>query len=148
MRLTIPRRETMRMVFICFSLCSFIPLVIGEGLPSAYDVIKRYNLPIGLLPEGVTGYNLDPNSGEFSIDLSSSCGVHAGKYKIKYSPTVTGTISENRIEGLGGVKVKIALFWIGIENVNRNGDQLEFQIGSFATKDFPVEEFDKSPECS
>lgn len=137
----------MRMVFICLSLCLFISLVFGEGPPSAYDAIKKYNLPIGLLPEGVVGYNLDPKSGEFSVDLSSSCVVRAGKYKLRYSSTITGMISKNKIEKLSGVKAKIAFFWIDIESVNRNGDQIEFQISNFATKDFPITIFNKCPEC-
>ncbi|CAI9300458.1 unnamed protein product [Lactuca saligna] len=116
-----PRRETMRMVFICLSFCLFISLVFGEGPPSAYDAIKKYNLPIGLLPEG--------------------------KYKLRYSSTITGMISKNKIEELGGVKAKIAFFWIDIESVNRNGDQIEFKISNFATKDFPITVFNKCPQC-
>ncbi|CAH1447523.1 unnamed protein product [Lactuca virosa] len=63
--------------------------VITDNPPSAYDVIKSYNLPIGVLPQGVVGYNLDPNIHMFSVNLGGYCNFHIGKYKVKYSPMIT-----------------------------------------------------------
>ncbi|XP_071713991.1 uncharacterized protein At5g01610-like [Rutidosis leptorrhynchoides] len=135
------------MVILCLYLCLPVPPANGDDMPSAYQVLQSYNLPIGLLPKGALGYNLDPNSGRFAVNLSSNCDVHVGDYKIKYDPIITGVISKNNLRRLGGVKVKIALFWIDIENVNRNQDHLAFKMGNVANKEFPTSDFKSCPKC-
>ncbi|KAJ9543067.1 hypothetical protein OSB04_022774 [Centaurea solstitialis] len=69
---------TFGMVFLCFSMLLLLPLAarVGKtstervGKPSAYDVLQSYNLPVGLLPQNVSGYDLDPTSGQFSDSWS------------------------------------------------------------------------------
>nr|GFC95862.1 hypothetical protein CTI12_AA016560, mitochondrial [Tanacetum cinerariifolium] len=67
---------TMGMVFLSFYFCILFLSVDGNSEPSAYEVLKSYNLPIGVLPRGALGYTLDRNSGQFSVNLSSNCNVH------------------------------------------------------------------------
>ncbi|GJT90485.1 retrotransposon protein, putative, unclassified [Tanacetum coccineum] len=95
----------------------------GNGEPSAYEVLKSYNLPIGVLPKGalgytldhivigllpmgVAGYTLDPNSGQFSVNVMNGCDLYEGGYQIKYDPTITSIITQNKLGGKDGVKVK------------------------------------------
>nr|GEU54217.1 hypothetical protein [Tanacetum cinerariifolium] len=54
---------TMGMVFLSFYFCILFLSVDGNSEPSAYEVLKSYNLPIGVLPRGALGYTLDRNSG-------------------------------------------------------------------------------------
>nr|GEV28310.1 hypothetical protein CTI12_AA016560, mitochondrial [Tanacetum cinerariifolium] len=67
---------TMGMAFLSFYFCILFLSVDGNSEPSAYEVLKNYNLPIGVLPRGALGYTLDRNSGQFSVNLSSNCNVH------------------------------------------------------------------------
>ncbi|KAI3819226.1 hypothetical protein L1987_13051 [Smallanthus sonchifolius] len=147
MALTKTKRETLKLVFFCLSLSLLFPFSEGDGEQSAYQVLQRYNLPIGLLPNGAFGYTLDPNSGRFPVNLSSNCNFHVGGYEINYSPPITGVISQNNLGEIGGVKVKVLFFWINIVNVNRNQDQLRFNVGGLVNKDFPVNDFNLCPKC-
>ncbi|KAI3679056.1 hypothetical protein L6452_38363 [Arctium lappa] len=135
-------------VFLCFSMWLLLASAARVGKPSAYDVLKSYNLPIGVLPQNVSGYDLDPNSGKFSVYISDDCDFKVDRYEIQYSPTIKGVIHQNQIEELDGVQVKITLFWIDIKKVSRNNDQLEFQLGDLVTKDFPIGDFNQSPQCN
>nr|XP_043638422.1 uncharacterized protein LOC122609445 [Erigeron canadensis] len=148
MALTKTKRETLCVIFLSFSVCLLFMLSNVDGQGTPYEVLESHNLPIGLLPKGALGYDLDPNSGQFSFNLTKACNIHSGGFKIKYNPTITGVISTNNLDKLDGVRVKIALFWIKIEWVKRNQDNLEFKIGNFAKKSFPVSDFTSSPECS
>ncbi|KAJ6812637.1 uncharacterized protein M6B38_148680 [Iris pallida] len=115
--------------------------------PSPYEVLKSYNLPVGLLPKGAVGYDLDADTGEFAVRFNSTCSFSLqGSYQIRYQPTVTGRISDGRLRDLKGVSVKILFVWVNIVEVDRNGDQLEFSVG-IASADFPVENFDECPQC-
>ncbi|GJX42519.1 DUF538 domain-containing protein [Tanacetum coccineum] len=138
---------TMGMVFLSFCYCILFLSVDGNGEPSAYEVLKSYNLPIGVLPKGALGYTLDRNSGQFSVNLSSNCNVHVSEFDVKYNSPITGVISQNNLGRIGGVKVKIALFWTDIENVNRDRNQLRFKIRKVGTKSFPVSDFNSCPNC-
>lgn len=142
------KMETLVKIFLWFSLCFLFSPANGDEKPSAYQVLQSYNLPIGVLPKGALEYTLDPNSGEFSVNLSSNCGFHAGSYKIKYSSPITGVISNNTLGDISGVKVKVSLFWISIETVKRNQDQLAFKIGDITTKHFKVGSFNSCPDCN
>lgn len=148
MAFTKTNMETLFMIFLCFSISLLFSPAKGDDRQTAYQVLQSYNLPIGILPKGALGYTLDPTSGKFLVNLSSSCGFRVGDYKIKYSSPITGEISKNNLGALGGVKVKVSMFWISIENVSRNQDQLAFKIGRFGTKHFKVSHFNSCPDCN
>lgn len=81
----------------------------GETL-SAYEVLKSYDFPIGLLPQGVTGYDLDKSTGKFSAYLNGSCSFSLeGSYQLKYKPTIGGQIAKGKITNLSGASVKVLL---------------------------------------
>ncbi|PHT44625.1 hypothetical protein CQW23_13783 [Capsicum baccatum] len=40
---------------------------------SVYDEVQHFDFPIGILPKGVIGYELNSKTGEFSVYLNGSC---------------------------------------------------------------------------
>ncbi|KAF5454111.1 hypothetical protein F2P56_023799 [Juglans regia] len=114
---------------------------------SAYEVLEDYNFPIGILPKGVRGYNLDPSTGEFSAYLGGSCSFSLeGSYQLKYKSTIRGYISQGKLSSLEGVSVKLFFFWVDIVEVQRKGDSLGFSVG-IAGADFPIDNFEECPQC-
>ncbi|XP_008784759.2 uncharacterized protein At5g01610-like [Phoenix dactylifera] len=115
--------------------------------PSAYEVLESYNFPIGLLPKGCSGYDLDPDTGDFSAYFNNTCSFSLeGSYQLRYQPTISGHISAGRLSDLRGVSVKILLFWINIIEVSLHNDELEFSVG-IASADFPIDNFFECPQC-
>ncbi|KAE8684093.1 cinnamoyl-CoA reductase 2-like [Hibiscus syriacus] len=95
--------------------------------PTAYEVLKDFDFPIGLLPKGVIGYGFDSSSGKFSAFLNGSCSFSLeGSYRLKYKNTIKGYLSKGRISSLDGVSVKLWFMWVNIVEVSRRGDDLEF----------------------
>ncbi|CAL4981716.1 unnamed protein product [Urochloa decumbens] len=87
-------------------------LTANSSTPTAYDMLEKYNLARGILPEGVTGSR------------------------------ISGNIKAQSISRLEGVKVELMLIWIGITGVTRTNYELNFfagpisksfPIGSFAS---------------
>ncbi|XP_076890200.1 uncharacterized protein At5g01610-like [Bidens hawaiensis] len=142
-----PNMATLEMMLFCFTVSLLFSFTKGDGEPSVYQVLQSYNLPPGLLPNGASGYTLDPKSGRYSVNLSSICEVNVANYEFQYSPSITGVISQNNLREMGGVKVKAALLWVGIMNINRNQDQLKLTIDGIGDKEFPVNVFSLSPNC-
>jgi len=66
----------------------------NDDKPTAYEMLQRYNFPIGVLPKGVTGYDLDESTGKFSAYLNGSCAFSLeGSYQLNYKPTIKGYVS-------------------------------------------------------
>ncbi|KAJ8444024.1 hypothetical protein Cgig2_020870 [Carnegiea gigantea] len=134
----------------CFSLLLFFPLLAattaGDDTPTAYEVLESYDFPVGLLPEGVTGYELNPETGEFKVYLDKTCRFHIESYELEYKSTITGVISPGRLSNLKGVSVKVLFLWFSIVEVTKDDDELEFSVG-IASARFSLEGFEESPSC-
>ncbi|KAL3531486.1 hypothetical protein ACH5RR_010808 [Cinchona calisaya] len=113
---------------------------------TAYQVLEEYDLPVGLLPKGVTSYELDSSTGEFTVYLNETCTFTIEGYKLKYKTQITGVISKDALKDLSGVQVKILFFWLNLQEVTRDGDELIFSVG-IASADFPLSNFAQSPQC-
>ncbi|EPS62396.1 hypothetical protein M569_12393 [Genlisea aurea] len=132
--------------FLCLliSLLTVISAPTADAL-TAYEVLQSYDFPVGLLPKGVTGYELNSGTGKFTLHLNQTCTFKIQGYDLRYQKTITGTISKDRISIQSGIQVKI-LFWFNIVRVTRIDDQLEFSVGLLSA-DFPVDSFYESPQC-
>ena len=119
----------------------------GDGHRTAYEILRDYHFPEGLLPKGIIGYDLDPSTGQFHAYLNGTCSFALeGSYELKYKSTFGGYISKGRINSLSGVSVKVLLFWLNIVEVIRNGDEIEFSVG-IASASFPLDNFVECPQC-
>ncbi|XAR52651.1 hypothetical protein NMG60_11020827 [Bertholletia excelsa] len=114
---------------------------------TAYEVLEGYNFPIGILPKGVIGYDLDASTGRFSAYLNGSCSFSLeGSYQLSYKSSIKGFISEGKLTKLEGVKVKLFFIWVDIIEVIRSGDNLEFSVG-IASAGFSIDNFEVCPQC-
>ncbi|XP_059652379.1 uncharacterized protein At5g01610-like [Cornus florida] len=119
----------------------------GDDDPTAYDLLQSYNFPVGILPKGVTGYDLDESTGKFALYMNKSCSFSLeGSYQLSYKSTVKGYISRGKLSRLEGVKVKLLFLWVDIVEVDRSGDDLEFSVG-IASAGFSIDNFLESPQC-
>lgn len=115
--------------------------------PTAYEVLKSFNFPIGILPKGVIGYDLESSTGKFSAFFNGSCSFSLeGSYQLKYEPTIKGHITKGKLSNLQGVSVKVFFMWVDIVEVSRRGDELDFSVG-IAGAGFPVDNFEVCPQC-
>ncbi|KAJ9171798.1 hypothetical protein P3X46_015112 [Hevea brasiliensis] len=145
-----PSTPISSMAFLCaillFLVSSSIYSVSGSTNLTAYEVLQEYDFPIGLLPNGVTSYELDTSTGKFSVYLNATCTFTIDSYELKYKTTITGVIKKDKLSSLSGIQVKILFFWLSITTVIRDDDELEFSVG-IASADFPVSNFDECPTC-
>ncbi|MCL7050509.1 hypothetical protein MKW94_024618 [Papaver nudicaule] len=132
------------MILLCFILTA--GAVEENSNLSAYEILQGYNFPVGLLPVGVTGYELDRSSGRFAVRFGAGdCSFPLSGYQLKYKSTITGIISNGKLTNLSGISVKVLFVWANIVEVLRR-DQLQFSIGIASTY-FPVDSFYDSPKC-
>ncbi|KAI3514674.1 hypothetical protein L1887_13280 [Cichorium endivia] len=114
--------------------------------PSAYDELLEYDFPVGLLPLGVTGYDLNKKTGEFKAYMKGTCSFKIQGYDLKYKSTISGVIEKGKLKNLKGINVKILVVWLNIVEVSRHGDEIYFSVG-IASAGFDVSSFLESPQC-
>ncbi|KAG8370637.1 hypothetical protein BUALT_Bualt13G0004000 [Buddleja alternifolia] len=132
---------------IAFTLSLIFISAAAVGGTTAYEAIQSYNFPIGILPKGVTHYDLDTSSGKFDAYLNGSCSFALeGSYELRYKSRISGYIYENKLTNLSGVSVKVLFIWLNIVEVRRNGENLEFSVG-IASAEFGVDNFYVCPQC-
>ena len=131
-------------LLICLILLHSNPALSDEN--SVYDFLKEYGLPVGLLPEGVTGFELDRTTGKFSVSLSDNCTYSEGKYQLKYESTVKGFMSKGKLSGLEGISLKFYDVWMNIVEILRRGNSVDFCTG-VSKAAFSAEYFEESPQC-
>ncbi|KAH6799740.1 hypothetical protein C2S51_036224 [Perilla frutescens var. frutescens] len=116
---------------------------------SIYEVLKFYGFPPGLIPKDVvTGFELNPNSGQFTVHMDMPCRFTAYNYNVQIKTQISGVIGEDEIKNLHGVQVNIFGFWIDIREVDmiEDGEEIEFTAGRTAV-DLPAYYFFNIPQC-
>ena len=120
----------------------------ADETPSVYQLLQQFDFPIGLLPKGATGYELNNATCDFEAylgDVACSFSLE-GSYELKYKSTIKGKISKDKLTKLEGVSVKVVGMWMNIVEVQRRGDHLEFSVW-IASANFPVVNFEECPQC-
>ncbi|KAF9620740.1 hypothetical protein IFM89_014344 [Coptis chinensis] len=141
-----PMKNLLFYFCVLFISISFLPTQSSASKLSAYEVLRSYDFPVGLLPQGVTGYELEPKTGKFAAYLNGSCSFSIQGYQLKYKSKITGYISKDKLTQLKGVTVKILFIWVNIIEVTSSGNELGFSVGIISAN-FPIDNFDESPQC-
>uniref|UniRef100_A0A1J3I893 DUF538 domain-containing protein n=1 Tax=Noccaea caerulescens TaxID=107243 RepID=A0A1J3I893_NOCCA len=131
---------------LIFFLLLTVSFAASDQKPTAYEAVKSYNLPPGILPKGVVDYELNPKTGEFKVLLNDTCEFSIQSYQLKYKSTISGVITTGHIKNLKGVSVKVLLFWVNIVEVSLDSGDLDFSVG-IASASFPAVDFVESPQC-
>lgn len=113
---------------------------------SVYETLQQYDFPVGILPQGATSYELNKNTGRFTVYFDGTCIFGIRSYDLKYRSTIKGVISKGKLSKLKGISVKIELIWLKIVEVTRRGDDLQFSVG-VASAEFSVDNFLEIPQC-
>ncbi|KAG7553238.1 hypothetical protein ISN45_Aa06g037820 [Arabidopsis thaliana x Arabidopsis arenosa] len=139
-----PNANTCTIIF--FLLFFTVSFAVPDQKPTAYDAVKRYNLPPGILPKGVVDYELNPKTGDFKVYFNDTCEFTIQSYQLKYKSTIAGVISPGHVKNLKGVSVKVLFFWVNIAEVSLDGADLDFSVG-IASASFLAADFEESPQC-
>lgn len=143
--------------FTFFSTCLisfFISIAIvpsravsSSDTPTVYEVLAKYGLPGGLLPDSVVNYTLSTD-GDFVVQLEKPCYVNF-EYLVYYEKTITGVLHYGSIICLKGIQVKRFLFWFDVNEIRVDlppNDSIYFQVG-FINKKLDIDQFKTVHSC-
>ncbi|KAG0498861.1 hypothetical protein HPP92_003162 [Vanilla planifolia] len=115
---------------------------------SAYEVLRRHGLPIGIFPKGVTDFRLD-DEGRFVVHLPVECTAKF-ETEVHYDRNVTGTLSYGQIASISGVFAQELFLWFPVRGIRvdiPSSGLIYFDVGVIY-KRFSLSLFEIPPECS
>ncbi|XP_008796677.1 uncharacterized protein LOC103712069 [Phoenix dactylifera] len=114
---------------------------------TVYELLPKYGLPPGLLPDTVTSFQLS-NDGRFVVELEGACYVEF-EYLVYYEPRITGVVKYGSIEDLQGIQVRRFFIWFDVEAIKVDlppSDFIYFDVG-WITKKLSVGQFETVHSC-
>ncbi|KAJ0982752.1 hypothetical protein J5N97_011007 [Dioscorea zingiberensis] len=119
-------------------------LLANSSASTVHEILSKYGLPQGLLPDTVEHYSLSSN-GDFVVELRDPCYVHFSTLAY-YEKTIKGNLEYGRISGLSGIQVKKLFIWVSVTEIvaHPNDGTVEFEVG-FLSQSLPVSEFEAIP---
>lgn len=84
--------------------------------PTVYQILEKYGLPSGLLPDSVKSYTLSPDDGSFVVELEKPCYIQFD-YLVYYDSKITGKLNFGSITDLVGIQVKKFFFWLSVDEI-------------------------------
>lgn len=141
-----------RAIFIVVVLVVFIPTSLSASQkaydPTVYEILPKYGLPSGLLPDSVTNYTLS-NEGHFTVVLKKNCYVQF-EYLVYYDTTISGKLGYGSITDLKGIQVQRFLLWFDVDEIRvdlpPNGS-IYFHVGVI-NKKLDLDQFQTVHSCS
>ncbi|KAF8405654.1 hypothetical protein HHK36_007730 [Tetracentron sinense] len=114
--------------------------------PTVYEMLEKFNLPRGILPQGAKGYVLHEDN-RFEVFLEGDCkfGVEGG-YSLNYKSKIAGKVGFGSLKDLQGVSVKVFFVWLSITEVSIEDGELDLYVGLMSAS-FPLSNFDECPRC-
>ncbi|KAJ4882437.1 hypothetical protein Rs2_32530 [Raphanus sativus] len=112
-----------------------------DSTSTVYELLPKYGLPSGLLPDSVTNFTLS-DDGRFVVYLSKPCTVEFD-YLVYYDKTVSGRIGYGSITELEGIEVKRLFLWFDVDEIKVDlppSDSIYFKVG-FINKKLDIDQF-------
>lgn len=118
-----------------------------DSISTVYELLPKYGLPSGLLPDSVTKFTLS-DDGRFVVYLAKSCEIEFD-YRVRYEETVSGRISYGSITELKGIQVKRLFIWLDVDEIKVDlppTDSIYFKVG-FINKKLGIDQFKTVHSC-
>ncbi|KAK6163753.1 hypothetical protein DH2020_000617 [Rehmannia glutinosa] len=110
--------------------------------PTVYEILPKYGLPSGLLPDSVTNYTLSED-GKFEVTLEKPCYIEFD-YTVYYEKKISGKLSIGSITDLKGIQVQRLFFlWFDVDEIRVDlppSDSIYFTVG-IINKKLDVDQF-------
>ncbi|KAK7359262.1 hypothetical protein VNO77_01215 [Canavalia gladiata] len=124
---------------LCFAVC--------EAKESVYELLPKYGLPSGLLPNTVTDYTLGED-GRFVVVLDKPCYVQFD-YLVYYDTKISGKLNYGSITNLKGIQVQRFFLWLNVDEIRVDlppSNNIYFQVG-IINKKLNVDQFKTVRSC-
>ncbi|KAK2384247.1 hypothetical protein QL285_071611 [Trifolium repens] len=141
------KQSNISIIFIVSLTLTFFFITNSTAKESVYDLLPKYGLPSGLLPNTVTDYTLS-DDGRFVVYLENTCYIQFD-YLVYYEKKITGKLSYGSISDLKGIQVQRVFIWFNVDEIRVDlppSNSIYFQVG-IINKKLNVNQFKTVHSC-
>ncbi|CAN8252388.1 unnamed protein product [Cochlearia groenlandica] len=135
------------LIFFFFTTSHSLSEPDPDPISTVYELLPKYGLPSGLLPDSVTNFTLS-DDGRFVVHLPKPCYIEFD-YLVYYDKTISGRISYGAITELKGIQVKRVFVWFDVDEIKVDlppTDSIYFKVG-FINKKLGIDQFKTVHSC-
>ncbi|XP_057539042.1 uncharacterized protein LOC130817385 [Amaranthus tricolor] len=121
----------------------------SSSSPDIHDILPYYNLPKGVIPNGVKCYTLSSINGSFTLEMEHPCYVKFPDNQIVYyDKIIKGKLSYGKVSDVKGIQAKKFFVWVSVTGMEMDPDSgmVEFFVGALSQK-LPAKMFEVIPTC-
>lgn len=93
------------------------------------ELLKEYDLPVGIFPEDATNYEFDEQTKKLTVLIPSICEVgYKDSSVLKFTTTVTGYLEKGKLVDVEGIKTKV-MIWVKVTSISTDASKVYFTAG-------------------
>lgn len=109
-------------------------LATGKMQKPLPELLKEYDLPVGLFPRDATNYEFNEETGKLIVYIPSICEVgYKDSSVVRFSTIVTGYLEKGKLVDIEGLKTKV-MIWVKVTSIASEGSKLHFTAGMKKTR--------------
>ncbi|KAK6125992.1 hypothetical protein DH2020_040300 [Rehmannia glutinosa] len=107
---------------------------IGKVQKPLTELLKDYDLAIGIFPRDATNYEFNEETGKLTVHIPSVCEVcYKDQSVLRFSTVVTGYLEKGKLADIDGLKTKV-IIWIKVSCIVSEESKLHFTAGIRRTR--------------
>ncbi|XP_057458154.1 uncharacterized protein At5g01610 [Lotus japonicus] len=111
------------------------------------ELLKEYDLPIGIFPRDATNYEFNPETGKLVVYIPQVCEVgYKDSSVLRFFTTVTGYLEKGKLADIEGMKTKV-LIWVKVTTISSEGSKLYVTAGMKKTRSREAYEVTRDGIC-
>ncbi|KAJ1416275.1 Retrotransposon gag domain [Sesbania bispinosa] len=106
----------------------------GKMQKALPELLKEYDLPIGIFPRDATNYEFNEETGKLVVYIPQICEVgYKDSSVLRFFTTVTGYLEKGKLAEIEGMKTKV-LIWVKVTTITSEGSKLHVTAGMKKTR--------------
>ena len=119
----------------------------GKMQKALPELLKEYDLPIGIFPRDATNYEFNEETGKLVVFIPQVCEVgYKDSSVLRFFTTVTGYLEKGKLADIEGMKTKV-LIWVKVTTILSEGSKLYVTAGMKKTRSREAYEVTRDGVC-
>ncbi|KAI3839994.1 hypothetical protein MKX03_020482 [Papaver bracteatum] len=107
----------------------FVNKLKGKMQKPLPELLKEYDLPVGIFPRDATNYEFNEETGKLIVYIPAICEVgYKDSSCLRFSTTVTGYLEKGKLADIEGIKTKV-MIWAKVTTISTEGTKVYFTAG-------------------
>ncbi|KAE9610852.1 hypothetical protein Lal_00031567 [Lupinus albus] len=119
----------------------------GKMQKALPELLKEYDLPIGIFPRDATNYEFNEETGKLVVYIPQVCEVgYKDSSVLRFFTTVSGYMEKGKLADIEGMKTKV-LIWVKVATITCEGSKLYVTAGMKKTRSREAYEVTRDGVC-